>query len=71
MRNKNIFKQILDGVCSGKISEPFSPKDVKQILGPSKNFLYKHRIGNKSDTELFERLGTGKYRLNPSLKNCS
>jgi len=70
MRNKNIFGQILKGVCLGKIKEPFSPKDVYKILGPSKNFLHKHRIGNGSDTELFKRTGRAQYYINPRLKNC-
>ena len=70
MRNKNIFGQILQGVCSGKIKEPFSPKDLKKILGPSEKFLHKHRIGNGKDTELFNRTGHGKYYINPTLKTC-
>jgi hypothetical protein len=70
MRNKKIFDQILKGVCSGEIKEPFSPKDLKTILGPSKNFLHKHRIGNGRDTELFKRAGRGEYYINPTLKIC-
>ena len=70
MRNIDLFSQILRGVCSGKIKEPFSPKDLKKILGPSKNFLYKHRIGNGIDTELFKRIGRGQYSINPQLKTC-
>ena len=70
MRNKDLFKQILNGVCSGKIKEPFAPKDLKKILGPSKNFLHKHRIGNVSYTELFTRKGRGQYYIKMSLKKC-
>ncbi len=70
MKNKNIFGQILGKVCSGKVKEPFSPKDLKTILGPSKNFLYKHRIGNGIETELFKRTGRGEYFINPKLKTC-
>ncbi len=70
MRNKDIFGQILKGVCSGKIEEPFSPKDLKKILRTSINFLHKHRIGNGKDTELFKRTGRGKYYINPHLKIC-
>lgn len=70
MAHRQLFQKILKGVCSKKILEPFSPKDVKHILGNSMGFLHKHRIGNGTTTELFEHLSRGKYRINPKKKTC-
>lgn len=70
MARKNLFAKILNAICTNKIEEPFSPADVKHILGPSMGFLNKHKVGNGKTTELFEHLSHGKYRINSKIRNC-
>jgi hypothetical protein len=71
MQQKNLFEQIFNQVCSKKLPEIFTVKDIV-ILERSPSFLSKHAIGNPGNyTPYFERVSVGKYKINSKYKNCS
>lgn len=61
--------EIRRAVKNGRLREPFTPDDVRRAcpgFAPKtyNTFLPKHRRGNPGDdTELFERVRKGLYRL--------
>jgi len=67
--------QIYAAVRSRRLKEPFGPHDVKRACPgwaerTYTNFLSKHAVGNPSKTtELFQRIGPGRYRTLPTLRN--
>jgi len=64
-----VYRAIVNAVKAGKLKEPFSVEDFKRACpgfgeGTYNAFLYKHRRGNpKGNTELFERVAPGKFRI--------
>jgi excisionase family DNA binding protein len=64
-----LYKDIVDAVRSGTLTEPFTSSDVRRACpGWSSNtygtFLPKHRVDNPGgNSELFEQLPTGQYKL--------
>lgn len=59
--------ECLDGqLRSGALEQPFRRNDVSRAIGRSLPvaFLPKHRVGNPDgETELFQQVGRGLYRL--------
>jgi hypothetical protein len=74
---KSFAAQIYSAVEKQRLKEPFGPDDVKRACpGWAKrtytNFMSKHAVGNPSKTtELFERIGRGRYRTLPNLQNSN
>jgi hypothetical protein len=74
---KNFAAQIYSSVKNGRLKEPFGPDDVKRACPgwaqrTYNNFLSKHAVGNPSKTtELFQRIGPGRYRTLPKLQNSN
>jgi hypothetical protein len=68
-REGRFIRLIRVAVREDRLKEPFRARDVKQAVpGFAKstfsNFLSKHRFGNPGgETELFEQVGKGLYRL--------
>ncbi len=63
---RETIRRIRAAVRAGRLREPFTPADVNRILGIdwAGVFLPKHRVGNpRGETELFIRVGRGRYRL--------
>ena len=55
-REGETIRRIQDAVSRGLLEEPFSPRDVNDVLGThwAGTFLPKHRVGNPGRyTELF------------------
>ena len=67
-----IFKCILRNVCSRKINEPFRVIDVRECIGPSKSFLWKHALNNpnREGRPYFIRIERGLFKVNPDFKTC-
>lgn len=69
MRSGRFIRAIRAAVRDGRLLEPFRAKDVKRACPGFANkayhvFLPKHRRGNPGgNTELFERVDRGLYRL--------
>lgn len=69
MTNHKVYKTIIEAVKSDKLKEPFTNDDFKTYcpgLGPGtyNAFLHKHSVGNPGgNSELFERIGPGKFKL--------
>jgi hypothetical protein len=69
MREGKLIRTIRAAVREGRLQEPFRPRDVKAACpGFADNtygtFLPKHRRGNPGgNSELFERIARGLYRL--------
>ena len=62
------IQRIRDAVCDGILEEPFSAREIDNVLGIrwGGTFLPKHRVGNPGGyTELFVRVGRqpAMYRL--------
>ena len=74
---RDLASQIYTAVRDGRLNEPFGPEDVRRACpGWAANtytvFLSKHRVGNPGKTtELFERIGPGRYRTLPRLQNSN
>jgi hypothetical protein len=65
---KEYGSQIYEAVQFGRLAQPFNAAMVKQACpGWAERtygtFLSKHAVGNGQTTELFRRVGTGRYRL--------
>ena len=69
MADHATYRAIVDAVERGDLSEPFTASDFEAACpglgaGTYVAFLAKHAVGNPSgDSELFERVGPGSYRL--------
>lgn len=69
MPRHRIYTCIVATVKSGKLKEPFTKDDFRNVCpnfteGTYKVFLKKHRVGNPGgNTELFEEISLGKFRL--------
>jgi hypothetical protein len=69
MTTHRVYREIVAAVEAGQLAEPFSAADVCRACpgipeGTPGTFLPKHRWGNPGgNTELFERVGRGRYRL--------
>jgi hypothetical protein len=69
MAAHKVYREIVSAVKSGQLAEPFSAADVCRACPgiaetTAGTFLPKHRRGNPGgNTELFERVGRGRYRL--------
>ena len=68
MADHAVYRSIIAAVKSGSLKEPFSIADFRVACpgfgkGTYTAFLYKHRIGNKGNTELFERISPGQFRV--------
>jgi len=67
MKHK-VYEKIISAINSGNLIEPFTMQDFEkscQSLGKGtyNAFLYKHAKGNPGgNSELFERIGVGKFR---------
>ena len=67
MARHRVYICIVKAVKSGKLKEPFTKNDFRCVCpnfgeGTYNAFLYKHR-GNSKNTELFEKVSPGKFRL--------
>lgn len=69
---KRLAQDIYSAVAGGRLTEPFSPADVRRACPGYADrtpgtFLPKHRIGNPGrNTELFERTQAGRYKTTPA-----
>lgn len=66
---KELASEIYAAVESGKLTEPFDAAMAKKACPgwaekTYHNFFGKHRVGNGTETELFQRVTVGNYRLN-------
>lgn len=72
--NHAIYSKIIDAIKSGDLKEPFASKDFCGACpgfaqGTYKTFLGKHRVGNPGhNSELFKRVGVGRFKLMRPLK---
>lgn len=68
MNRHRVYFSIVSAVEDGKLHEPFGINDFKNAcpgFGPGtyNAFLYKHRLGNGKQSELFIKIGEGLFRL--------
>jgi hypothetical protein len=69
MANHKVYSAIVQAVRKGNLKEPFTQDDFQRTCpglggGTYQAFLYKHRQDNPGgQSELFEMVGTGKFRL--------
>ncbi len=69
-----VYRSIVKAVDSGSLKEPFKAADMKAACPGFADrtywrFLSKHSKGNPGDdTELFERVARGRYRLLKPIK---
>lgn len=69
MVQHKVYLNIVKAIKAQQLIEPFSKNDFKSNCpgfgeGTYKAFLYKHRKGNLGgNTELFELISKGKFRL--------
>jgi hypothetical protein len=65
---KSFASQIYAAVGAHQLQEPFNAAAVKSAVPGWADrtyytFLSKHAVGNGNNSELFERVGRGEYRL--------
>jgi len=63
---RDTIRRIREAIRAGHISRVFTPNDLNLVLSIdwAGTFLPKHRVGNPGgNTELFVRIGPGRYRL--------
>lgn len=63
-----VYRAIVAAVKSKKLAEPFGRVEFRKACpklgeGTYQAFLSKHAKGNGTNTELFERVSRGRYRL--------
>lgn len=69
MASHRIYRCIVEAARSGKLKEPFTKDDFRRACpnfgeGTYNAFLDKHSVGNPGrNSELFERVAPGKFRL--------
>lgn len=69
MNRHRVYSAIVAAVRSGRLVEPFTQEDFRRACpgfgeGTYKAFLHKHRRGNPGgNSELFERVGPGRFKL--------
>ena len=69
MARHRVYSAIVSAVRSGELTEPFSQADFRRACpgfheGTYGSFLHKHSRGNPGgNTELFERVSPGRFRL--------
>jgi hypothetical protein len=68
MAGHKVYAAIVDAVRSGKLVEPFDQDGFRKTCpgfgeGTYRAFLHKHRLGNQGNTELFELVSPGRFRL--------
>jgi hypothetical protein len=73
MSHHKVYFSIVEAVKDGKLIEPFGVNNFRSAcpgFGPGtyNAFLYKHRLGNGKQTELFIKVGEGKFELIRPLK---
>ena len=70
MARHKLYRCIVEAVKKGKLKEPFAVKDVQQVCPHNyKTFLSKHSRDNPGgDSELFERVRRGQYKLLQPIK---
>jgi len=69
MAGHKVYFSIINAVEKGKLKEPFSKEDFKNVCpgfcqGTYSAFLYKHRLGNRGgNSELFELVEINRFKL--------
>ncbi len=69
MVKHKVYKSIVEAVRSGALKEPFTKDDFRICCiglgeGTYNAFLDKHTVGNPGgNSELFERVSSGKFRI--------
>jgi hypothetical protein len=69
MANHKVYSAIVQAVKKGQLKEPFTQEDFRRACpglgeGTYQAFLHKHRKDNPGgQSELFELIGSGKFRL--------
>jgi len=69
-----VYSRIVEVVRIGQLLEPFGKEEFRQVCpelgeGTHNAFLHKHAMGNPAgNTELFERVAPGRFRLVRPLK---
>ena len=68
MTRHKVYSAITRAVRSGKLVEPFGPEEFRAACtglgeGTYKAFLYKHKLGNGTYTELVKQVGVAKFTL--------
>jgi len=63
-----VYSAIVKAVELGSLVEPFSINDFRKACpgfaeGTYKAFPYKHKLGNGSTSELFVKVGIGRFKL--------
>ncbi|MDA2931094.1 hypothetical protein MYX84_14305 [Acidobacteria bacterium AH-259-O06] len=74
MARHKVYTSIVEAVTTGRLDEPFTTQGFRDACrgfgkGTYNAFLHKHTRGNPGgNSELFEKVGTGKFRLLRPLK---
>jgi len=69
MARHKAYRCIVNAVRNGRLREPFTKDDFRRACpgfgeGTYNAFLYKHMVGNPGgNSELFEKVAPGKFRL--------
>ena len=66
MAKNKVYKTIVSAVQTGLLAEPFGMQEFRKACpgfgdGTYRSFLSKHCKGNGKETELFERVSSGRY----------
>ncbi len=74
MARHKVYTSIVEAVAAGRLDEPFTTQGFRDACGgfgkgTYNAFLHKHTRGNPGgNSELFEKVGKGKFRLLRPLK---
>jgi hypothetical protein len=69
MANHQTYRSIVEAVKNGELEEPFTAGDIRRVCpqiaqNTPGTFLPKHRRNNpENQSELFEQVGRGQYKL--------
>ena len=69
MARHKVYTSIVEAVAAGRLDEPFTTQGFREACrgfgeGTYNAFLHKHTRGNPGgNSELFEKVGKGKFRL--------
>ena len=74
MVKHGVYSVIVQAVKSGQLKEHFGNQEFRSCCpgfgeGTYNAFLYKHKVGNRgNNSEFFEQVSKGKFRLHRPLK---
>ncbi len=74
MTQHKVYRALIDAVKRGQLEEPFGVKEFRTSCpnlgkGTYRAFLWKHSVGNGKETELFDKVAPGRFKLIRPFRN--